>query len=122
MEEQTRETTSLRQALSLTKEAVDELQVENSSLHSQLKEPISSTPFRPQAPSLRDELAENGIYSGLSPVSYINGTSSDTSMEVNAESGNIDIITESKSTFGDRISQSVSSLIYTFIHSFMYLL
>uniref|UniRef100_A0A1X7UDT0 EF-hand domain-containing protein n=1 Tax=Amphimedon queenslandica TaxID=400682 RepID=A0A1X7UDT0_AMPQE len=106
VEEQTRETMGLRQALSLTKETVEDLQVENSSLHSQLKEPISSTPFRPQAPSLRDELAENGIYSGLSPVSYINTTSSDTSMEVSEDRGNIDIITESKSTFGDRISQS----------------
>lgn len=93
--------------------------MENSSLHSQLKEPISSTPFRPQAPSLRDELAENGIYSGLSPVSYINTTSSDTSMDVGVDR---DIITESKSTFGDRISQSVSSLIMYSVCRLIFLL
>ena len=65
----------MRHLLSRTKETVEELQSENSSLHTQLKEPISSTPFRPQAPSLREELAENGICAGLSPVGFINVSS-----------------------------------------------
>lgn len=72
LEDQNQETQSLHSRLTTTTEAVEELKFENSSLQKQLIEdnglPISSTPFRPQAPSLHDELAQSVLVNGMSPL------------------------------------------------------
>lgn len=96
------ETVSLQHALTNRAEVIEELKSENTSLQTQLKQPISSTPFRPQAPSLLEELAESGI---MSPVVGGGGDGEDDT------SVTLDTTREEKSEFDDisqKLAQSVN--------------
>lgn len=81
MEDQHHETQTLHHHLKSTNEAVEELKQENSSLQHQINEnqraPVSSTPFRPSAPSLQEELANSDIPNGMSPVILMNSSIDD---------------------------------------------
>lgn len=68
MEERSLETVTLQQALSTTADEIKELRQENTSLRVQVNQPVSSTPFRPMAPSLHEELAGCGLVDEMSPV------------------------------------------------------
>ena len=78
LEDQHQETESLQTRLATTSEAFEELKQENSSLQHQIDEkqrvPVSSTPFRPTAPSLQEELANSDIANGMSPMVMMNSS------------------------------------------------
>ena len=102
MDEQNYETISLQQELTNTTETIDELRLENSSLHNRLSEqPSSSTPFRPLAPSLHEELAQSGIADSMSPMTVANSSMEEI----------MDSLAEEKGKgleFSDILAQSVS--------------
>ena len=108
LEDQHQETESLQSRLTTTNEAVEELKLENSGLQQQINEknrfPISSTPYRPLAPSLHEELANSDLANGMSPVGVMNS-----SMEELMDSLKTDDNEEKEEGLFEQLASSVSS-------------
>ena len=87
---------------------VEELKLENSGLQQQINEknrfPISSTPYRPLAPSLHEELANSDLANGMSPVGVMNS-----SMEELMDSLKTDDNEEKEEGLFEQLASSVSS-------------
>ena len=114
LEERSQEAISLHKALSNTTEEVKELRHENTNLHGQLSQPVISTPFRPMAPSLHEELAGCGIVDMMSPV-MVDSSLDDITDPPNINGKHDDI--ENDENFPDishKLSEAVSFIIFVF--------